>query len=243
MCNETKIVKVSELYVNQPVILEGRIFYALQDLPEQQSVLLQRSDGEVFISLFYDDEVEVIVMDKFRGFEYVSNRKNNIEVDLPLRATKTSAGYDFYAPYDIEIKPQEKVFFWTDIKSYMKPDEVLLLDVRSSIGVKHDLMLANTIGVIDSDYYNNQDNEGNIGICLRNLKPSIKLDGYETITVDSKIINIPKVIDLTEQNTVKIKAGDRVAQGIFVKYLESDNCNSNKDRKSGFGSSNLNKEM
>lgn len=176
---------------------------------------------------------------KTRGFEVVNNTKNKgIETLLPLRGTKTSAGYDFYTPIDLEIKPQEKVFFWTDVKAYMDEGEVLLLDVRSSMGVKNDLMMSNTIPVIDSDYYNNEGNEGNIGISLRNLKPSIKFKGYETTYVGNYgQIDVPIIEDLTRKNTVIIKAGDRVAQGFFVKYLESDNCNSKEERTGGFGSS------
>lgn len=178
---------------------------------------------------------------KNRGFEVINNTKNEgVETLLPLRGTKTSAGYDFYTPVDLVIKPQEKVFFWTDVKSYMNEGEVLLLDVRSSMGVKNDLMMSNTIPVIDSDYYNNEGNEGNIGISLRNLKPSMKLNGYKKVTVTNWIIpediTIPIIEDLTEENTVIIKAGDRVAQGFFVNYLPSDNCNSNEERKGGFGS-------
>lgn len=200
-----------------------------------------------------------------RKFESVSKElKKNEEVTmLPLRGTKTSAGYDFYAPVDLYIKPQEKVFFWTDVVAHMNEDEVLLLDVRSSIGTKRDLMLANTVPVIDSDY-DQAENGGNIGIMLRNLKPSMKLDGYthivtptclvevdglgnETLAEDEQgnlkmshhtLVPIPHIVDLREENTVFIPKGERVAQGIFLKYLESENCNSEEDRKGGFGSTN-----
>ena len=175
---------------------------------------------------------------KLRGFEIVENHKKSEGVTLlPLRGTKTSAGYDFYTPVDLEIKPQEKVFFWTDVKAYMQDGEVLLLDIRSSLGIKSDLMLANTVPVIDSDYHNNPSNEGNIGISIRNLKPKMEFLGYETYRIEGhKDLTVPLVKDLTEENTVYIKAGDRVAQGIFVQYLESDNCNTDKDRVGGIGS-------
>lgn len=173
---------------------------------------------------------------KQRGFEKVNSKQNEISTILPLRGTKTSAGYDFYTPVDLEIKPQQKVFFWTDVKAYMNDGEVLLLDVRSSAGIKLDLMLANTIPVIDSDYHNNPDNEGNIGICLRNLKPEMKFRGYQHIQIDEMEFSIPVIADLTEENTVTIKAGERVAQGIFLNYLPSDNCNSDVERGGGIGS-------
>lgn len=180
---------------------------------------------------------------KTRRFEEVNNKKNKEETLLPLRGSKTSAGYDFHTPVDLEIKPGDKVMFFTDVKANMNKDEVLLLDVRSSMGIKHDLMIGNTIGVIDSDFYGNKDNDGNIGICLRNLKQEMKLDGYITLqlpktgsTVVKSQTQIPKIIDLREENTVVIKAGERVVQGIFIKYLSSENCNSEEERMSGIGS-------
>lgn len=184
-------------------------------------------------------------------------------VMLPLRGTKTSAGYDFFTPVELVIKPQDKVFFWTDVCAEMEEDEVLLLDVRSSIGTKRDLMLANTIPVIDSDYIQ-ADNGGNIGIMLRNLKPSMKLEGYihilaptcvigvdgvgheelledengELVMSDSVVVPIPNIVDLTAENTVVIPKGERVAQGIIVNFKESVNCNSEEQRTGGFGSTN-----
>lgn len=176
-------------------------------------------------------------MQKIRGFEFVEHKKVNTEdnefVRLPLRGSKNSAGYDFYTPVDLVIPPQKTVKFYTDVKAYMQEDEVLLIDVRSSIGVKKGLMIANTIGVIDSDYYNNESNEGNIIICLRNLNPEFEFYGYDEDT------GIPKIKDLREENTIVIKAGERVAQGIFVKYLKADNCNSEEERKGGVGSTTI----
>lgn len=170
---------------------------------------------------------------KVRGFEVVSPQHRTLPDDsayLPVRGTKTSAGYDFFATEDLVIAPQQSVKFKTDVKAYMGADEVLLIDVRSSIGSKKDLMITNTLGVIDSDYYENVDNDGNMMIGLRNLKPQMKLMGF------TKILHVPKIVDLTEENTVVIKKGERVAQGIFVKFLESDNCNTDKERTSGTGS-------
>lgn len=175
-----------------------------------------------------------------RKFEVVKDKMKKVqahiegeEVVLPLRSTKTSAGYDFYATEDMIIRPQEKLTIATDVKVKMNKDEFLLMVVRSSKGIKDDLILANTIGVIDSDYYNNDDNDGNIHICLRNLRPSMKLNGYTPINV---YVKVPEIIDLTEQNTVFIPKGERVVQGIFVKYSTADNCNSEETRNGGIGS-------
>lgn len=150
-------------------------------------------------------------MNKIRGFEIVGNKfKKNIgsNIILPTRGSKNSAGYDFHIPIDITIEPHQQILVWSDIKAYMQENEVLIIDIRSSIGIKKGLMIANTFGVIDSDYYSNSDNDGNIGLTLRNLTDEI----------------------------VTINAGERVAQGIFIKYLVADNGNTNTKRTGGIGS-------
>ena len=104
-----------------------------------------------------------------RGFEVVSDefRKHpEIDIQLPKRGDSRSAGYDFYAPCDLEIYPNEKILVFSDVKAYMQEDEVLLLYVRSSLGIKCGVVLSNGTGVIDSSYYNNPSNNGNIGIAL-----------------------------------------------------------------------------
>jgi dUTP pyrophosphatase len=103
--------------------------------------------------------------------------------------------------------------------------------------MKNDLMMANTLGIIDSDFYNNPDNEGNIKIVLRNLRPEMRLLGYKDIVIHDEAVSVPQIEDLSEDNTVYIKAGERVVQGIFVPVLESDNCNSESERAGGIGSS------
>lgn len=134
-------------------------------------------------------------------------------VIMPLRGTKNSAGYDFFNPIpkDIVIPAGGKVLIWTNIKAYMQESEMLVAVVRSSMGIKLDLILSNTLGIIDMDYYNNPDNEGNIGISLRNMG-----DG-----------------------DVTIKSGDSIAQLIFIPFLVSDNCNTDNERLSGIGSTTI----
>ena len=149
---------------------------------------------------------------KVRGVEVVADahRKHpNTEIQLPKRGTKHSAGYDFYLPETITIAPRESVLIWSDVKAYMQEDEVLKMYIRSSIGTKLGLVLKNGTGIIDSDYYSNEDNDGNMGICLRNTSHS---------------------------QSVTLKKGERVAQGIFVKYLVADNDNADATREGGFGS-------
>lgn len=148
-----------------------------------------------------------------RGFEVVKEnfKKESENAILPVRADRCSAGYDFSSPVTVTIKPSEQVLIWTNIKAYMKSDEVLKLYVRSSIGIKKGLVLANTVGIIDASYYENLDNDGNIGVCLKN----------------------------TSDREITIEAGERIAQGVFVKYLEADDdvC-LKKTRTGGIGSSN-----
>lgn len=147
---------------------------------------------------------------KIRGFEIVKEemRKTKGEITLPTRGSKVSAGYDFYSPADITLKPNEKTCVWSDVKAYMQEGEVLLLFVRSSIGIKKGLALSNGTGVIDADYYSNSSNDGNIGIALYNYSDKI----------------------------VEIKKGERICQGVFVPFLEADNGNTDKKRVGGIGS-------
>ena len=147
-----------------------------------------------------------------RGFEpVIENKRKNKYYHEPTRGTKNSAGYDFYAPNEYTVRPNEIVKIWTDVKAYMQPNEFLMLDVRSSMGGK--FMLANTIGIIDSDYYGNVDNDGNIGFFLKNISEQTQL----------------------------IRKGDRIGQGLFLKYLTTDNDNFiSETRKGGHGSTDAN---
>lgn len=144
-----------------------------------------------------------------RYFEVVKDkhRKNGGEIKLPTRATKGSAGYDFYSPISVDIEPMCSQMIWTDVCSKFEDDEVLLINVRSSMG-KQPVMIANTQGIIDPSYYGNPDNGGNIGIRLFNLGKTI----------------------------YTVHAGDRVAQGMFIKYLTTDDDNTTAARVGGYGS-------
>lgn len=146
-----------------------------------------------------------------RKFELVKEefRKNKDGlVKMPVRATKHSAGYDIFSPIDTVIEPQTMQMIWTDMKAEFNTDEVLLLCVTSGMG-KNGIMVANTIGVIDCDYYSNRGNDGNLGFRLYNYS------------------NEPYVI----------KAGDKIGQGIFMKFLTVDNEQEiTSERKGGFGS-------
>ena len=146
-----------------------------------------------------------------RFFEVVKDeyRKNSGDITLPTRATEHSCGYDFYSPVNITIQPNESVMIWTDIKANMYYDNVLMLFVRSSMG-KHPVVIANGTGLVDADYYSNEDNDGNIGFRLLNLG----------------------------KTPYAIKVGDRIGQGIFVKYTLVKDDNAKGSRTGGFGSTN-----
>lgn len=128
-------------------------------------------------------------------------------VMLPERSTKTSAGYDFYAPYDFEIPAGESLMVWSQTKCYMEVHDVLILMPRSSMG-RYGIRFANTVGVIDSDYVDNPNNEGEIAFPFVN-------NGKATWVV---------------------KKGDKIAQGIFTKYLVTDDDDVTAERTGGFGS-------
>ena len=139
--------------------------------------------------------------------EYAELPQNERPI-LPKRQTKNSAGYDFYALEDIVIPAHEERNMNTGIKACMPPDEHLELHIRSSYGIKYGLMLCNCTGIIDADYYNNPDNEGEILAKIRNCS----------------------------DETVIIRKGDRFMQGIFTKHYLVDNDDADGERTGGVGS-------
>lgn len=172
-------------------------------------------------------------------FEIISDYKNK-GLNIPTRKTMKSAGYDFEVAEDIVIPSWGELFAKmaeitrgemtlddmaaftkkmktkptlvpTGIKCQMADDEYLELSVRSSCPLKHWLILANSVGIIDSDYYNNPDNEGHIMFQVINLSPS----------------------------PIKLQKGDRIGQGIIKKYIITENDAAVGERLGGFGSTNV----
>lgn len=144
-----------------------------------------------------------VVSEKF--MEYNCTKEDII---LPKRATKFSAGYDFHSPIDITIQPNCSELIWTNVKATFNENEVLFLFVRSKMGKSH-IQIANGTGVIESDYYSNPSNDGNLAFRLINL-------GKE-----------PYVI----------KKGDKIGQGVFTYFLTVDNEEIiDTKRVGGFGS-------
>lgn len=154
------------------------------------------------------------------GFEDAFGRKEEQEIQkvydglrLPERATAGSAGYDFFTPAEITLKPGETVKIPTGIRVEMEQDWVLKCYPRSGLGFKYRLQLNNTVGIIDSDYFYS-DNEGHI---------------FAKITNDSR-----------EEKTVSLKAGEGFMQGIFVEYGITYDDYVTAARNGGFGSTTKN---
>jgi dUTP pyrophosphatase len=173
--------------------------------------------------------------DRVRGFEPVKDAPEGTV--LPLQATRTSAGLDFVATETFGIHPQEVVSFLTNVKAYMQEDEVLMIYIRSGMGIKNNLMIANTQSVIDSDFHNNPDNDGNIRIAIRNIAPTFELiKVVQVVDIKGELWDVPVIKDLSQSNLVIIQKGDRVAQGVFNKFLQSDTGRSDTVRVGGVGS-------
>ena len=152
-------------------------------------------------------------MEKLRGFEIAKGFENK-EIKLPVRKTKYSAGYDVEAAEDTIIpsfkKGMKPTLIKTGIKSYMQSNEYLMLANRSSNPGKKGLILANSVGIIDADYYGNPDNDGHIMFAFYNIK----------------------------DEDIEIKKGDCIGQAIFMPFLISDGDTAEGARMGGFGSTN-----
>ncbi len=150
-------------------------------------------------------------MEKIRGFEIAKGFENKA-INLPVRKTKYSAGYDIEAAEDTTIpsfkKGMSPTLVKTGLKVYMQDDEVLLLYNRSSNPKKKGLVMANSVGVVDKDYYENPDNDGHFMFAFYNIK----------------------------EEDIQIKKGECIGQAIFQKYLITDDDNAQGERKGGFGS-------
>ena len=132
-------------------------------------------------------------------------------INLPRRSTARSAGYDIESAEDVVIPPGSVVRVPTGLKAFMQEDEFLSIHIRSGISFRHILSLVNDTGIIDADYYNNPDNEGHIVIAIINHS----------------------------DEPVSIRKGDRIAQGIFMKYLTTYDDQASGERAGGFGSTGI----
>lgn len=150
-------------------------------------------------------------MEKIRGFE-IAKGFENCNINLPIRKTKYSAGYDIEAAEDVTIpsfkKGMNPTLVKTGLKAYMPEDEMLLLYNRSSNPKKKGLIMANSVGVIDKDYYGNPDNDGHFMFAFYNIK----------------------------EEDVVIKKGEAIGQAIFQKFYITDDDKAEGERIGGFGS-------
>lgn len=153
---------------------------------------------------------EKVSIEQWRqGYSRADAERVYESIALPKRATSGSAGYDFFAPFDIELKAGETVKVPTGIRVKISEGWLLSLYPRSGLGFKFRLQLDNTVGIIDSDYYFS-DNEGHI---------------FAKLTNDSK-----------EGKTVTVAAGTGFMQGIFTEYGITEDDDTAGVRNGGFGS-------
>ena len=159
-----------------------------------------------YINTFYEYEPQLSL-----GIEeYIKECYDNIQI--PQRATSGSAGYDFVMPFDVELDTFTDIKIPTGIKCQIDNGYFLMLVPRSSMGFKNYLRLANTLGVVDSDFYGNKDNEGHIFAKIR----------------------VEKNLD----KPIRINRGERCVQGIFIPYGTVDEDNATAMRNGGIGSTN-----
>ena len=147
-------------------------------------------------------------LDTFEGSEAAAEQIYE-SIRLPKRATKGSAGYDFFSPLEFSLNPGETIKIPTGIRAFMREDYVLMVFPRSGLGFKFRLQLNNTVGIIDSDYYYS-DNEGHIFIKLTN--------------------------DSNEGKVLALAAGSGFAQGIFLPFGITEDDEVTELRNGGFGS-------
>lgn len=138
---------------------------------------------------------------------FVTNDKTLRDLKMPCRKTKGSAGYDFHSPFSFSLNPNEEKIIPLGIRCKMDEDVVLQIFPRSSLGFNYNMVLCNTVGIIDSDYYNSP-NEGHIMVKIRN----------------------------TGNKRIDIYKGHAICQGVFTRYLLADEEPVTKKRTGGFGS-------
>lgn len=143
-----------------------------------------------------------------RKFKFITNTKEGSLLKLPERSTANSAGYDFFVPEDTVCKSHEITMVKTGIKAYFPDNEVLYLFNRSSNPKKKGLIILNGVGVVDSDYVDNSDNEGEIAGLFYNMK----------------------------NEDIILKAGEKMMQGVFMEFKTIDNDIATGKRAGGFGS-------
>jgi len=210
---------IMELSENSLIKVDDKRYYIITKHFQRELALLQSEDGTETREITFECLVDVIgevSSVRERGFEPVlSVFAKNVKVDddgkypyiLPVRKTARSSGYDFVAPADFTLAAKQITIIPTNIKAYMLDDEELLVSIRSGLSTKG-IMLMNALGKIDSDFYENPKDGGNIGFIFYNLS----------------------------DNDYQIHKDDRIGQGTFSKYLKADNDHACGTRVGGLGS-------
>lgn len=195
-------VIIITLFLTLYVIIEFLLTYNKLDKKENNIMAkrvarFEKVSKEQFIK---DWQHEFMGSEEWAGMVYD-------RIKLPQRATKFSAGYDFFSPLDFTLEPGKTIKIPTGIRCGMNTDWVLMIYPRSGLGFKYQICLANTVGIVDADYYYS-DNEGHIFV---------------------KLVN-------RGENPVHIKSGEAVVQGIFAEYGIVEDDHVEAERNGGFGS-------
>ena len=159
-------------------------------------------------------EYNKVVTEEFTAKNGVIDYQSYEQLQIPKRATKGSAGYDFFSPISFVLKPGQTIKIPTCMKCQLGLGNVLMLFPRSSFGFKYRMQLDNTVGVVDQDYYNNESNEGHIFIKVTNESKTDK--------------------------TLVVNKGDAFAQGIIMAYGVTDDDSVVATRTGGMGSTSNN---
>lgn len=154
----------------------------------------------------FEKDYKVIFGDEVND-EDIRQMYDNIK--LPVRATAGSAGYDFFAPFTMQVRSYNELLIPTGIRVILEPDEFLMIVPRSGLGFKHYWRLSNTCGIVDCDY-SYAKNEGHIMAKIR--------------------------VENHEDDTVTVRTGEGFAQGIILKYGITEDDNATEKRVGGFGS-------
>lgn len=163
------------------------------------------------IAQFEKVTFEQFEKDWIKNFPETENVKEIYDsIKLPKRATVGSAGYDFYAPAQVKFEKNKSTLVPTGIRAKINDGWVLSIYPRSGLGFKHRCQLDNTVGIIDSDYYNSS-NEGHIMI-------KVSCDAHD------------------EGHCAAVDAGDGFAQGIFTQFGITFDDDTDGVRDGGFGS-------
>ena len=149
-------------------------------------------------------DFEKISFEQFKK-DVADDQKLYDEIIIPERGSSATAGYDLHLLSDLTLEPGEVAKLPTGLKARFQPDEVLFLIVRSGTGFKYNIRLCNQVGVIDSDYYNNPDNEGHLWLKVQN------------------------------EDTVahSFRRGDALVQGVFTKFLTTDSDQNLNQKRRG----------